>query len=378
MTDAKALPARPPGPLLIASSCIEATRPLTLSSLKMVLWSDLLYRATSLVRPTVYLLNRRLADCRCETARFWNYLDARHPGTEFGTLSEADLRRLYHEFREARWAIDSATYGEHQRRITERGFVHPASERLIRIWKEQYGSLHVYDPGLERSVPLGKNRERTLAELRKLGCITCDGCRAGVPTLDLSAVGLPTRRLSDGSSADDALLFLLRGLLSVVGRFEQVVLVAPESAPADSLLVQGVLARSGVSTARVALQRVLASGRDANPTPEDELDCELTRALRQLGARFGARTVRLGMRLYFIGTLGRDSTGAFDLGEVETAMSRARQILSETHDVVTVEALRALLQQYVTDGGYVDPYRLAARMMAGEPGRAAPFVPLLT
>ncbi len=61
--------------LLLAPVLVTATKPLTPSHIKGLLWLDLLYKATATLHDVTYLSNRLSDDTTSQTISFWRYLD---------------------------------------------------------------------------------------------------------------------------------------------------------------------------------------------------------------------------------------------------------------------------------------------------------------
>jgi hypothetical protein len=357
--------------VLLAPVPITPTKALTPSHLKGLLWLDVMYKATSRLYPTVYRPNRRTYDITLQTVGFWAYLDIQYPGESYADKSERWIGERYVELHGSGLELPPAMLAGYRERVQRDGWIHPASERILALWQGHYRALGLHEPGLKRSVPLDLDGDEAIAALAALD--SCLDLRAlgGPVFLDLTAQGIPLRQIVDARGVDNYLLCALRELLPLARQFDHLLLLCDEELAPDYLILERVLARAGASVSRLSLGRVPLEGTVRSSRAGGWQELTFDRFAERYLPRHGAETFRLGMRLYFIGLLGRTASRSFDFGDVDFCMERAENVLAAVAPLHAPEELIAVLRRCLNRRGYVDAYRLTSLFMAKRVDRAA-------
>jgi len=382
--DCPARPARPAtpaaqAPLVLAPVLVTPTKPLTPSHVKALLWLDVLHKATARLRPTVYTTNRRAFDVALQTVGFWAYLDERHAATEYGDATPDWIGARYVEFHAAGAKLHPETVAAYRRRVETEGWVHPASDRVLATWQHEYGILGLGDPGLRRSVPLAYTPDQALARLQALGVLLDLRPLRGAVFIDLTEQGIPLRPLVDTNGVDNYLLGILRELMPRGAEAERLLLLCDEELAPDYLLLERILARAGVASSRLSLGRVSLGGAVRSSRAGGWTEHTAGRLIDRYLPRFGTPAFRLGMRLYFIATLGRTAGTTFSFPDLERAMVKAERLVAALPPTTDPEQRVAILRAHVHRAGYVDPYRLTSLLQANRPDPAlGALLPLFT
>ncbi|WP_189082997.1 hypothetical protein [Mangrovihabitans endophyticus] len=348
--------------VVVAPVTITPTKPLTPTHVKGLLWTDLLVRATSDIMPTRLMWNSRTAHLTTQTTAFWAHLDRVAPGADWSAESEAAIGERYVDFHAHGTRPDPDELAAYFTRV-EAGWIHPAGRRMLDLWRDQMARLGIADPGLTADRPLPWDTGQVLAALDRRGLLI-DHRRFGGPAyLDGVRYGMPIRRLVSADGTANYLMPILRDLLPMVRPDRLFLLVCDAGILADYLLVDRVLAEFGAATRLVALGRVPVDGQVRSSKHGGWSGVTLGDLAATSGSA-GVRAYRLGMRLYFVGMLGRRSPQSFRPDLVRRAVGRAARMLGGAagDDPGHVARLRALARH-----GYVDPYRLTSGLLGRSP-----------
>ncbi|WP_131741330.1 hypothetical protein [Actinomadura roseirufa] len=297
-----------------------------------------------------------------QTLRYWEYLDRTLGDVDYTGHGVHELGELYVRAHAGPAPPFSALRPYAER--AERGWVHPASERILREWGRELTTLHVRDPGLFADrpyrLPVGEvidllaERDLCLDHRRFGGPVYLDGTRWGMP---LRLVVAP-----DGHA--NYLLMVLRDLIPRIAEFDHVLLVHDEEIGHDYVLVERILAHLGARTSRLALGRVPIPGVSGSSrsggwagTALDELSALCLRHV-------GPEVYRLGMRIYFINTLKRTAGGPVEARLIRRAMARASALLAGAGHGRHGAGHAGELRRHLTPSGWVDPYRLTCELLA--------------
>ena len=353
--------------IIVAPVTITPTKPLTPTHVKGLLWTDVLVKASRAIAPTRLVWNPRLANLTTQTTAFWHHLDRTEPGTDWAAESETSIGRRYVEFHRGRPVIAPADLDPYFARVDGSGWIHPAAQRLLALWKVQLELLGVPDPGLTAPQPLRAGAAETIAALGDRHLLI-DHRRFGGPVhLDAARWGMPVRQLVSPAGQANYLLPVLRELLPMVRPGRLFLLVYDDGLSSDYLVLDRVLTEFGASVARLPLSRVPIGGRVASSRHGGWQGSTLT----DLAATPGSASVaayRLGMRLYFVGMLDRGSAQSFRMDLVRRCVGRAAKILARSG-----AAMPACPAPRVP-AGFVDPHRLTTSLF-GSPVR--PLSPAL-
>ncbi|GAA3097494.1 hypothetical protein ACFQ0X_27755 [Streptomyces rectiviolaceus] len=353
--------------VLIAPVPIAPTKPLTLSHVKGLLWSDVLHRATGLLHSTDHLHSWTVGVDNAQTHGFWAHLDAVYPGMDFSAFDEEKIGGLYVAYQRERES-GPALRGP----IGGSGTLHPAGARILDLWADRYRELGIPDPGLRVHKPPLITLDALVDLLAERGLCVDHRPWNGPVYLDGTAHGLPLRRLAGADGQANYLAGVLRELVPLIGAYDAFVLPFDTGSLPDYVLVRYVLSRLGARVALVGVGRVRTDGRLTGPPRSSRYGGWEGRTAAALAGRFldvvGPRTYRLGMRLYFIATLGRGDREPYRPELVGRCMTRAARLLARypgDHDPAAPEpGLVPHLRRHARPHPYVDPYRLTTALLA--------------
>ncbi|MFC7310302.1 hypothetical protein ACFQVC_39585 [Streptomyces monticola] len=373
---------RPPGArpgrprVLIAPVTVTPSKPLTPSHLKGLLWTDVMYRATSALADVTYQCSHTTFHATEQTAGFWEFLDRSYGDLDYEQLDEEAVGRLYVAFRGAERAPAAALrpYTD----AAERGWVHPASARVLRLWSRHYAALGLHDPGLQTHQPPGLSLDAALERLGELGLCLDQRAAGGPVYLDLTRHGLPLRPLVSASGRPNYLACALRELLPMAADFDEVVLLYDSDLDSDYQLLQRVIGALGPAVRRVSVGRVPVDGRILSARHGGWQDHHAGVLLDTALAQHDAAAVRLGMRLYFIGALGPGRRESFRARLLHQWIGRSGRLLdaaAAAGPAADPPDLTDRLTRHRKDHLFVDPYRLTAGLLGRR--SAAPGADLL-
>ncbi|MFJ2773984.1 hypothetical protein [Streptomyces sp. NPDC087300] len=361
--------------VLFAPVPIAPTKPLTLSHVKGLLWSDVLHRATGLLHDAHQLHSWTVAVANAQTLGFWAHLDRTRPGADYGTLDEEAIGRLYVAYQRGVAAAGQGTAapdGLTARRYA--GRLHPASARVYDLWALRHAELGIPDPGLRthRNPPLAL--DPLIETLERHGLCVDHRPLHGPVYLDGTAGGVPLRQLVSAEGHPNYLAGLLRELVPLIVAYDSFVLVCDDDSAPDYRLVRYVLRRlgmTGVSLVSVGRVRTDPTAARALSSRHGGWEGHTAAALaeRFLG-RVGERVYRLGLRLYFLALLGRGAQVPHRHDLVWRCMARADRLLAAADargtaaaDGVAPPSYEELLRRAARPHPYVDPYRLTTALL---------------
>ncbi|MEU7650195.1 hypothetical protein [Streptomyces huasconensis] len=352
---------------------ISPTKPLTLSHVKGLLWSDVLFRATALLHKTDFLWSWTVGVANAQTHGFWAHLDATRPGMDFGGLDEEDIGRLYVDYQRQR-----RMRGAPPPDVAAPGALHPAGARVLELWTERWRELGIADPGLRVRTSPPVSFDELVEILSGYGLCLDHRPFNGPVYLDATARGFPLRRLAGaGGGSGNYLAGLLRELVPLVDAYDDVVLAFDRESLPDYVLVRHVLARLGARVSLVGVGRVRTG--DGRPVSSRYGGWQ-GRTAAALAGRFldvvGPRVYRLGVRLYFVAVLGRGDREVFREELLARCMARAARLLARAdadhgagHGGGAGAWQRAddpapLLLRHARPHHHVDPYRLTTALLS--------------
>ncbi|AZM64536.1 hypothetical protein DMA10_09690 [Streptomyces sp. WAC 01420] len=367
---------RPPGRprVLLAPITVTPSKPLTPSHLKGLLWTDVMYRASSRVADVTYRYSPTAYHLTEQTLGFWEYLDRAVGDADYSGLSEEEIGELYVGYRAEEERPGAAALRPYAEAVEEDGWVHPAGARVLQLWAGHYARLGMHDPGLREHQPPALGAEQSLERLAELGfCLDLRHC-GGPVYLDATRYGLPLRQIVDPDGRPNYLACMMRELLPLAASFDEIVLLYDRELEADYHLVERVLAASGAAVRRVVLGRVPIDGRIRSARHGGWEGHTVGALLRELGEEYDDPVLRLGVRLYFIAVLGAGQQQSFRWEVLRQSMARASRLLTgdRPRDPAPVAEV---LARHRKDHLHVNPYRLTAGLLARH--RPAPARDLL-
>ena len=364
--------------IVVAPVTITPTKPLTPTHVKGLLWADVLLKATAQVNPVRLVWNPRLSNLTAQTAAFWAHLDRTEPYTDWSTVAETGIGERYVRMHAAgpEPALDRDAVRAHLERVEDEGWIHPASRRLLDLWRDEFALLVVGDPGLTADAPLRSTNAEVFGLLTDRGMLI-DHRRYGGPVhLDGARWGMPIRQLVGVDGHVNYLLPILRELLPQITPERVFLLLFDDGLTGDYLLLDRVLTAFGATVTRLPLSRVPIAGTVQSSRYGGWQGSTLADLSRAYGSDVAA--YRLGMRLYFVGMLDRRSTQSFRTDLLGRSVARAARLLQDAPgagaDNATEQRHRTLLRALAAPNGYVDPYRLTVSMLGR---RATPVHHLL-
>jgi hypothetical protein len=272
---------------------------------------DVMYRATAPLADVTYRYSHTTYHPTEQTLGFWEFLDRTYGDTDYESLSEEEIGEFYVRYR----AEGAPPTAEALRPYTEaaesNGFVHPASTRILRLWTGHYEQLGLHDPGLLAHQPPGSSLDEMVEDLVAAG-LGLDQRELGGPVyLDATRFGLPLRQIVTADGRPNYLACALRELLPLAPGHDEVVLLYDRELDPDYQLLERVLSNKGTTVRRVPIGRVPIDGKITSARHGGWHDHTVDALLRSVGDDHGPEALRLGMRLYFIATLGRGQEESF-------------------------------------------------------------------
>jgi len=358
--------------LRLAPIPVTPTKPLTPSHVKGLLWLDVLERATRLVRPVRYEVNRTTYDITWQTVEFWDWLE--HTGFDPAGLDEVALGHTYVAFHKMRGAAGRPRADELRARV-ERGYVHPASARILEIWRGHYHALGIRDPGLTRAEPLPLTQEEALSALAQRDLLLDLRSMGGGIYVDLTDEGIPLRTIVDADGRDNHALCTLRDLAATIRPDETIALLCDSELREDYLLLERCLRRLGAETFSMSLGRVRLPGGGEGSARHGGWEDYTVDRIAERYRDVPPPVFRLGMRLYFIVGLGAGDKIELSFDLLGRFMKKALQLL-ECRGAGSREAGLACLDRLAQHRGFVDPYRVTSLLLS-PPAQRDPLLPLL-
>ncbi len=346
--------------VLVAPVTITPTKPLTPSHLKSLLWTDVMYRATSLLTSVTYRYSPSTYHPCEQTLGFWEFLDRTVGDTDYSGCSEEDVGELYVRYRAEDWRAPFAACRPYLDAVETTGWVHPASARVLDLWARQYARLGLHDPGLTAYRPPGLGLDEMIDRLSAFG-LCLDLRRSGGPVfLDLTAAGLPLRQIVGQDGRPNYVACALRELVPLVVEHDETVLLYDRGLQPDYVLLQKALERMGGAVHRVSLGRVPVDGRITSARQGEWRTLSARCILDEATARHPEPAVRLGLRLYFIAKLGPGEHESFRPDLLERTMTRAERLLADgAGELGGLECL----SRHRGGHQHVDPYRLTSGLL---------------
>ncbi|MCW8101022.1 hypothetical protein [Streptomyces tauricus] len=360
----------------MAPVTITPTKPLTPTHIKGLLWTDLLVKASARVTGVRLVWNNRMATLTTQSTAFWHHLDLTEPCTDWSGESGTRIGERYVRFHAERRKPDPRALDDYLTRADDHGWVHPAGRRMLDLWRADLEVLGVDGLGLAENRPLAGTAGAMIEALAERGLLV-DHRRFGGPVhLDGPRWGMPLRQLIGGDGHANYLMPILRELVPMVHSDRLFLLVHDEELTADYLLLERVLSEFGAKVTRLALSRVPVNGT-VRSSRYGGWDGATLADLSAAPGTAGRAAYRLGMRMYFAGTLHRRSAQSFRMPLLRRCVGRAARLLDRApvdRDETAGQQLMRTLSRLQAQLGYVDPYRLTTSSLGR---RSTPPTPLL-
>jgi hypothetical protein len=370
--------------VLLAPVTITPAKPLGPSHLKGLFWTDVMYRATALLADVTYHSSHTAYDTCAQTVGFWEYLDRTLGDTDYSSCSSEDIGELYIRFRRHGERPRFAAWQPYIEAVERHGWVHPASARVLQLWARHYAKLGLHDPGLAEYQPPGMTVAEMVDRLSRLRmCLDMRG-HGGPVYLDATRYGLPLRTIVAADGRPNHVACALRDLLPLAPGYDTVVLLCDRELDRDYLLLQRVLTRLGTAVHRIAIGRVPINGQISSARHGGWRGYTAAAILEAVGPQFAEPVLHLGMRLYFIATLGPGDSESFRGDLLVRCLRRAERLLAAGASAAGQgetpaeraagpgrTSLIAFLERHLGTHSCVDPYRLTSRLFAarlGDPG----------
>ncbi|MFE1774780.1 hypothetical protein [Streptomyces sp. NPDC059008] len=358
--------------VLLAPITVTPAKPLTPSHLKGLLWTDVMFRATAQLADVTYRYSHTTYHPTEQTLGFWEFLDRTGGDTDYTTLTEEQIGELYVRYRAEGRRPTAEDLRPYEEAVESGGWVHPASARVLRLWAGHYARLGLHDPGLERHQPPGLGLDETIDRLVSAGTGLDHRDYGGPVYLDATRFGLPLRQIVSPDGRPNYLACALRELLPLVPHYDEVVLLYDRELDPDYQLLQRVLAGPGRTVHRVPVGRVPLDGKITSARHGGWHAYTVDALLRAMGDDHEPAVRRLGMRLYFVATLGPGQAQSFRHDLLRQCLLRAERLLDRSAAAARSDGppdVPTALARHRRDHTYVDPYRLTSSLL-GKKGPA--------
>ncbi|MDI5961345.1 hypothetical protein [Streptantibioticus silvisoli] len=352
--------------VLLAPITVTPSKPLTPSHLKGLFWADVLHRATGHLAEVTYRYSHTTYHRTEQVLGFWEFLDRTEGDTDYHDATETEIGELYVRYRAQEDRPGAAALRPYAEAVEESGWVHPASERVLRLWSGHYERLGLYDPGLREHQPPGLGLEEMIDRLVAAGCGLDQRRWGGSVHLDLTRWGLPLRQIVTPDGRPNYLACALRELLVLAPRHDEVVFLYDRELAPDYRLLERLLGSADTVVRCVPIGRVPIGGRIVSARHGGWQDHTVDRLLAAVDDEHDVPAIRLGLRLYFIAMLGPGDQQSFRHDLLAKSCARAERLLDRAARDPKADSaeLRADLSRYQHSHRYVDPYRLTSSLLA--------------
>ncbi|MFJ9820779.1 hypothetical protein ACIRU3_37050 [Streptomyces sp. NPDC101151] len=352
--------------VLLAPVTVTPSKPLTPSHLKGLFWADVLYRASAGLTEVTYRYSPTTYFPTEQVVGFWEFLDRTEGDTDYSGATEADIGELYVRHRAQAGRPGADALRPYLEAVEAGDWVHPASRQILRLWSGHYARLGLYDPGLLEHRPPGLALEEMIERLAARG-VVLDQRRWGGPVyLDLSADGMPLRRIVTADGRPNYLACALRELLPLAEAHDEVVFLYDRDLDPDYRLLERVLSGPRTAVHRIPIGRVPIDGRITSARHGDWHNHTVDALLDRFGPGRADPATRLGLRLYFLAVLGPGDQESFRADLLAKSRTRATRLLERAAPEPPADpaAVARDLARHRRSHLYVDPYRLTSSLLA--------------
>jgi hypothetical protein len=336
-----------------------------------MLWVDVMQKATAQFADVDCLYSHLTANGSEQTVGFWEFLDREVGDTDFSVHSEQEIGELYLRYHSQISKPSHSALSPYLRAVENGNWVHPISTRLYQIWSAHAVALRVHDPGAICDRWTAMPVEALIQRLAERDLCLDLRSKGGALYLDLTAEGIPLRQVITTEGHSNYLISLLRELVPQIQSYDHLILIHDRELHADYLLLQRILMRLGASVERVSISRVAIDGVVQSTRHggwQGYTASDLTSNLMKVS---DLPSIRLGMRLYFIATLGKGKPGSFNIGLLERAVRRAKSLILTADNRDSRESVESFLHRCSGRRKYVDPYKVTSGLLSKR--RLAPF-----
>ena len=307
---------------------------LTNTTVKGLLWADLIQKSTSTVRACVAACPQVVSP---ETLGFWHYLDASSGHQPYSTLTSGSIHALESRFR-AFPRQPSYEQLAHRAGSACSGALPPVAQRNLHLLAETCELLGISVPAGPVVAPV----EEVISRLVKHDLIQDDRNAGGPVWLDAQSWGKSLTPLMSVTGAPTYLAQVLQAVIPFVDAHEDMVALYPVQATKAYVLLQRVLQELGVRMHGIALAEVEPAELVTEQMPAVERD-----------------VLRLCLRHYFIGILGKTGRSTLEPEHLNRAVRRAERFLQRTQAAAQIAP-----RDFLTPYEIVDPYRLTTTLLA--------------
>jgi len=348
--------------ILLAPIMITPTKPLTPSHLKALLWLDALWKATATLHDVNCELNRRTCDITLQTCGFWAFLDQQYPNIDYQKENETSIGHRYVEYHKQSSHLDLERVLRYRNMTDQEGWLHPAGMRILQDWQKHLNILQLDNISRYTNSVLPLTAEAVINILKERDCLLDLRKLEAGAYLDFTEQGIPLRRIVDNTAVDNYIICVLRELLHKAAQYDLTLLMYDNALDTDYMLIEKVLNICGAKTKRLSLGRVPLDGITQSSRAGGWENYSLENLYKTYRAEYGEDAVRLGLRIYFIADLCRNSNKSFSFSGLEKAYAKAAKLLAL--NIVPAPALefKNMLSQSARKTGYVNPYNIVAKL----------------
>jgi hypothetical protein len=327
---------------------ITPTKPLTPTHVRGLLHLDGLVRLHKRVSPVRIAHNRRLWDLSQQTLQFWDWLDRHHAGTDFQSLSDDQVGHLYVQCAKSGHKVPAADMRALWHRTHDEGYVHPASQALLRTWLPQLDHIGVDASALLLAHQPAATEGELMDTLASQDLLIDQRDVGGGVYVDLTLQGSGLRQLISEDGVPNYLHGLLREAIDLARQRVDVILFSDSSVERDFLLIERVMQGLGRKVARVNFPRVLVNGQPLSYR-QDGGFYTLSSMLERDAGRHTQREMRLALRLLFLQMHGIKRAFDFSWDAFDRACALARKTITQLGDTRPMDddAAAALWQSLV-------------------------------
>ncbi len=353
--------------VLVAPIGVTATKPFMPSHLKGLLWVDVLQRATARFHEADLFYSHRAGYTSLQTLGFWEYLDRSQPGADFSSWTEETIGELYVKYQSGSSRAAYSAIRPYKEAYDSEEWIHPASIRIAEIWSEHFRLLGAHDPGI-RPAKRSKGELSVLIEALATRGLWLDmRTSGGGGYLDGTLYGMPLRPAVSADGHSNYLIGFLLDLLPYVCEYDEIVLIHDQELHSDFTLLQRIVDALGGRATRISLGRVALSGSIQSSRYGGWNGVTVSDIAKLCLNEVDVPAFRLGLRLYFISTLGISSAQSFDTRLLLRRMRHARTLIARAGESPAPD-LTHLFGAYQPHHYYVDPFKLTSSILNRKQG----------